>query len=179
MAEAKKLAKTKAKESKKEKDKDAEPPEEPTIPKKIKKAMDIQKVQAKRKIKPTTVIRRKKVAKKVERKPRDIGIDVTPPDDSCNDSTCPFHGILPVRGQIIDGIVISNKMDKSVVVTKERLRFIPKYERYEKRSSNYTAHNPTCIHAQLGEKVKIMECRPLSKTKSFVVIERMMAIRNQ
>ena len=162
---------TKAAKSKK--DDDAEDaPEEPMIPKKLKTAQEIEKVQKKRKIKPTTVVRKKKVAKKVERPPRNIGIEVSLPEGSCNDPKCPFHGVLSVRGQIIDGIVISSKMGKSVVVAKERLRYTPKYERYEKRSSHYSAHNPECIDAQMGEKVKIMECRPLSKTKSFVVIER-------
>jgi len=160
--------------SKKDDDADAEA-EVPAIPKKIKTAKEIEKVQAKRKIKPTKVIRKKKVAKKVERPPRNIGIEVALPDSSCNDPKCPFHGHLSIRGQIIDGVVISSKMDKSVVVSKERLRYIPKYERYEKRSSHYNAHNPECIDAQIGEKVKIMECRPLSKTKSFVVIERSLA----
>jgi small subunit ribosomal protein S17 len=149
-----------------------EVPEEPRIPKKVKTAKEIEKVQRKRKIKPTKVVKKKKVAKKVERPPRNIGIDVSLPEGSCNDPKCPFHGTLSVRGQIIDGIVISNKMGRSVVVSKERLRYTSKYERYEKRSSHYTAHNPDCIDAQAGERVKIMECRPLSKTKSFVVIER-------
>jgi small subunit ribosomal protein S17 len=148
-------------------------PEQPIIPKKIKTAKEIDKVQLKRKVKPKTVVRRKKVVKKIERKARNIGIDVKPPESSCDDPTCPFHGTLPVRGQIIDGYVITGKMDKSVVVSKERLRYIPKYERYEKRSSHYTAHNPSCIDAHPGEQVKIMECRPLSKSKSFVVIQRM------
>jgi small subunit ribosomal protein S17 len=146
---------------------------EPVVPKKIKVAKEIDKVQAKRKLKPISVVRKKKVAKKVERPPRNIGLEVTPPADSCNDPTCPFHGTLSVRGQIIDGFIISIRMDKSVVVRKEHLRYLPKYERYEKRSNHYTAHNPACIDAQEGEKVKIAECRPLSKTKSFVVVERL------
>jgi small subunit ribosomal protein S17 len=167
------MVETDKKAAKAKKDDDAEDqPEKPVVPKKLKTAQEIEKVQKKRKIKPTKVVRKKKVAKKIERPPRNIGIEVTLPDSSCNDPKCPFHGTLSVRGQIIDGIVISSKMGKSVVVSKERLRYTPKYERYEKRSSHYTAHNPECIDAQMGEKVKIMECRPLSKTKSFVVIER-------
>jgi len=39
-------------------------------------------------------------------------------------------------------------------------------------NSRITAHNPPCIAARRGEKVKIAECRPLSKTKSFVVVEK-------
>jgi len=104
--------------------------------------------------------------------PRDIGIDVTPPDNECTDHNCPFHGKLGVRGQIFEGTVLSSKMEKTVVIGREYLKMIKKYERYEKRRSTLHAHNPTCIDAKEGDAVKIMECRPLSKTKNFVVIER-------
>jgi small subunit ribosomal protein S17 len=103
---------------------------------------------------------------------RYIGVDVTPPKSLCEDSNCPFHGTLSVRGQIIEGEVVSDRMQKTVVVKKEYRRFIPKYERYEWRTGKYMAHNPPCINAKVGAKVKIMECRPLSKTKSFVVLEQ-------
>lgn len=102
---------------------------------------------------------------------RDIGIDVKPPTAACTDTQCPFHGTLPVRGQTIDGQIISSKMERSVVVQREYLRYIAKYERFEKRTSKYTAHLPPCLPAQVGDLVTIMECRPLSKTKNFVVIE--------
>jgi len=76
-----------------------------------------------------------------------------------------------VRGQIIDGQVVNTRMQASARVQREYLRYSPKYERYEKRTSSYTAHAPPCLDVQVGDLVKIMECRPLSKTKSFVVIE--------
>lgn len=103
---------------------------------------------------------------------RDIGVDVVPPKEQCNDRHCPFHGILSVRGQIIKGVVVSDKMQKSVVVKRDYRRYIPKYERYEWRTGRYVAHNPLCINARVGDEVRIMECRPLSKTKAFVVIEQ-------
>ncbi len=103
---------------------------------------------------------------------RDIGVAVTPPKSQCEDINCPFHGMLSVRGQIIEGVVVSDKMHKTVVVKKEYRRYIPKYERYEWRTGRYVAHNPPCINAKVGDEVKIMECRPLSKTKAFVVLEQ-------
>ncbi len=103
---------------------------------------------------------------------RDIGVDVVPPKEQCDDRNCPFHGTLSVRGQIIEGVVVSSKMQKTLVVKKDYRRYIPKYERYEWRTGRYVAHNPLCINAQVGNEVKIMECRPLSKTKAFVVIEQ-------
>jgi small subunit ribosomal protein S17 len=103
---------------------------------------------------------------------RDIGIDVPAPEESCEDSKCPFHGKLSVRGQMIDGIVVSDRMSNTVVVSRERLRFVPKYERYEKRTSRHMAHNPPCIGAKVGDEVTLIECRPLAKTVSYVVIQR-------
>ncbi|MDD1742636.1 MAG: 30S ribosomal protein S17 [Methanotrichaceae archaeon] len=102
---------------------------------------------------------------------RDIGIDVKAPDRSCDDPKCPFHGNLSVRGQVFNCTVVSDKMKNTVVVLREFERKIPKFERFEKRRSKIHAHNPSCIDAKMGEKVRIAECRPLSKTKSFVVVE--------
>jgi len=106
-------------------------------------------------------------------KVRDIGYDVKPPEKECDDPNCPFHGTLPVRGKILEGNIVSSKMSRTVIVERNYLHFIPKYERYERRRSRIAAHNPTCIDAKKGDKVKIAECRTLSKTKHFVVIEKM------
>ncbi|MFA5860421.1 MAG: 30S ribosomal protein S17 [Candidatus Thermoplasmatota archaeon] len=102
---------------------------------------------------------------------RDIGVDVAAPKTACTDPHCPFHGGFSVRGQIIDGQVVNTRMERSARVQREYLRYSPKYERYEKRTSSYTAHSPPCLEVQVGDLVKIMECRPLSKTKTFVIIE--------
>jgi len=99
-----------------------------------------------------------------------IGINVEEPSNTCDDKNCPFHGQLPVRGRVFDAEVVSDKMRKSVVVKREYMKFVEKYQRYEKRTSRLTAHNPPCIDAKVGDRVKVAECRPLSKTKSFVVV---------
>jgi small subunit ribosomal protein S17 len=98
----------------------------------------------------------------------EIGIDVKQPDGTCDDKNCPFHGSLKVRGQIIEGKVVSDKMHKTVVVQRDYYHYLPKFERYEKRRARYLAHNPSCIGAKIGDSVKIMECRPMS----FVIIEK-------
>ena len=102
---------------------------------------------------------------------RDIGIAVSPPTKSCDDENCPFHGHLKVRGMKIVGKVVSAKAQKTIVVRKERMRMIPKYERIQKSSSRYAAHLPPCIDVTEGDEVMIMECRPLTKRVSFVVVE--------
>ncbi|MFB0544018.1 MAG: 30S ribosomal protein S17 [Candidatus Bathyarchaeia archaeon] len=99
-------------------------------------------------------------------------LSLNPPSATCDDVNCPFHGTLSVRGKVIDGVVVSDRMQKSVVVRIEYVDYYPKYERYARKSSRITAHNPPCIGARRGDKVKIAECRPLSKTKSFVVVEK-------
>lgn len=110
--------------------------------------------------------------KKSEARTRDIGIDVPLPSKACSDKNCPFHGNLPVRGQIIEGRVSSTKMNKTAVVQREYLHYLKKYERYEKRTGKYRAHNPPCLDVEVGDRVRIMECRPLAKTVSYVIIER-------
>jgi len=105
-------------------------------------------------------------------KVKDIGFDVKPPASVCEDVNCPFHGSLPVRGQIIEGEVVTVKMDKTVVVEREYLKYQNKYERYEKRTNRYSVHAPACLELKAGDHVKIVECRPLSKTVSFVAVEK-------
>lgn len=109
---------------------------------------------------------------KTKEKVRDIGYDAKPPEGSCQDEDCPWHGTLPIRGKILEGIVVSDKMQGTVVVRRDYLHYVPKYERYERRHSRISVHNPRCIDAKRGDRVRIAECRPLSKTKHFVVMEK-------
>ena len=91
----------------------------------------------------------------------------------CNDMNCPFHGSLSVRGRQFTGTVISAKMRRTAVIEFERLNFLKKYERYEKRRTKLKVHNPDCINAKEGNVVRIVECRPLSKTKNFAIVEKL------
>ena len=101
---------------------------------------------------------------------KDIGIDVAAPERSCEDHNCPFHGRLPVRGQTLEATVVSTRMQRTVVVERYYLRYIKKYERYEKRTRRMNVHAPPCLALAEGHRVTIMECRPLSKTVSYVAI---------
>jgi len=100
-----------------------------------------------------------------------IGIETKKPEKSCTDKNCPFHGTLSVHGRQFIGRVTSDKMHKTVTVSWEGRKYIKKFERYEKRKSTLKAHNPPCLNAKKGDKVVIMETRPLSKTKNFTVIQ--------
>jgi len=94
------------------------------------------------------------------------------PKKTCNDRNCPFHGGLPIRGHVLSGVVFSAKMDKTVIVKRDYLSYVPKVLRYERRHSSIPSHNPPCIDAKEGDHVVIAECRPLSKTVSFVIVEK-------
>lgn len=104
---------------------------------------------------------------------RNTGVGVAAPKQSCTDAKCPFHGSLSIRGRQFIGTVTSTKTRKTAVVEFERLHFLSKYERYEKRRTKLKVHNPECINAKDGDIVKVMECRPLSKTKNFVIIHKL------
>ena len=103
---------------------------------------------------------------------RNIGVKVSPPKKECDDPNCPFHGGLKLRGRIFEGKVVSKGMKNAVVVRRDYLYFLKKYKRYEKRHGNISAHCPPCFdNVEIGDIVKIMECRPLSKTVCYTVIE--------
>jgi small subunit ribosomal protein S17 len=99
-------------------------------------------------------------------------LGVKPPEATCSDPRCPFHGNLSVRGRVLEGTVVSDKRAKTVTVEIPRVQRVRKYERLEKRTSRIHAHNPPCLNARVGDRVKIAECRRLSKTKAFVVIAK-------
>ncbi len=67
---------------------------------------------------------------------KNIGIDVKLPEKECTDVNCPFHGHLTVRGQIIVGTVVSNKMNKSIVVRKESKELIKSMRGMQRNSPN-------------------------------------------
>jgi small subunit ribosomal protein S17 len=102
---------------------------------------------------------------------RDIGLEIDPPSAECDDDMCPFHGTLPVRGAVIEGVVKTAKMMGTVVVTREKRVNVPKYERFKRVTHKYSAHNPPCLAAKEGDRVTIAECRPLAKTVSYVVVQ--------
>jgi small subunit ribosomal protein S17 len=107
-----------------------------------------------------------------KQKVRNIGIEAKPPKDVCSDKNCPWHGSLSLRGKILEGLVVSSKAQKTAIVEREYFHYLTKYERYERRHSRTAVYNPECIAAKEGDKVKIVETRPLSKTKAFVIIEK-------
>ena len=110
----------------------------------------------------------------MKEKTRNTGLKIkTLPKDTCKDINCPFHGSLRLRGRSFLGTVIATNMNKTATIRWERRHYIPKYERHEKRITKIKAHDPGCIHVHEGDLVRLKECRPLSKTKNFVIVENL------
>ena len=88
------------------------------------------------------------------------------------DKKCPFTGSVSIRGRILRGVVASTKMERTIIVRRDYLHFIKKYDRYEKRHKNIAAHLSPCFEkVKVGDVVTIGECRPLSKTVRFNVLK--------
>ncbi len=117
-------------------------------------------------------LRKIMVFQKMAKKARDLGIGVEFPENKCEgDKHCPFHGKLVLRGRVFTGKVVRAKVPKNALVEWNWPKYISKYERYEKRRTRLMAHNPECISAAEGDIVKIAECRKISKTKNFVIVQ--------
>jgi len=94
-------------------------------------------------------------------------------ETSCNDKKCHIHGNLKVRGRTFEGKVIK-KFQKRVVIGFERMVYIRKYERYAKAKTKIHARLSPCMEEKInvGDIIKVQECRPLSKLIHFMVIEK-------
>lgn len=74
------------------------------------------------------------------------------------------------RRKIVDGVVISDRMDKTIAVAVERLEKHPVYKKYVRRRSVYKSHDENG-DAGMGDRVRIQETRPLSKSKRWRLVE--------
>ncbi|KAJ5492788.1 40S ribosomal protein S11-A, partial [Penicillium diatomitis] len=86
------------------------------------------------------------------------------------DKKCPFTGLVSIRGRILTGRVVSTKMHRTIVIRREYLHYVPKYNRYEKRHKNLAAHVSPAFRVEEGDWVTVGQCRPLSKTVRFNVL---------
>ena len=72
--------------------------------------------------------------------------------------------------RVLEGNVVGDKTDKTITVLVERRFMHPLYKKYVKKSSKFTAHDPANQY-KTGDKVSIIECRPISKTKRWIVTD--------
>ena len=76
---------------------------------------------------------------------------------------------MPKR--VLSGRVTSDKMDKTITVLVDRRIMHPLYKKFIRRSKKYAAHDEANL-CKIGDKVRIEECRPISKRKTWTVVER-------
>lgn len=112
----------------------------------------------------------------VKRWYKDVGLGFKTPREAITgnyiDKKCPFTSNVSIRGRILTGVVKSNKMKRTIIIRREYLRFVKKYNRYEKRHKNLAAHiSPCFIGVNVGDLVTVGQCRPLSKTVRFNVLK--------
>merc|ERR1712243_19593 len=127
---------------------------------------------------PTVFLNKKRVltgSKKKLRHVKSVGLGFKTPKEAIEgnyiDKKCPFTGNVSIRGRIFRGMVITHKMNNTIIVRRDYLHFIKKYNRYEKRHRNVPVHCSPCFRVTEGDIVTVGECRPLSKTVSFNVLK--------
>ncbi|KAH1001253.1 hypothetical protein HUJ04_013488 [Dendroctonus ponderosae] len=114
--------------------------------------------------------------KKVVRLSRNVGLGFKTPREAIEghyiDKKCPFTGNVSIRGRILTGVVQKMKMQRTIVIRRDYLHYIRKYNRFEKRHRNMSVHLSPCFRdVEIGDVVTIGECRPLSKTVRFNVLK--------
>jgi len=114
--------------------------------------------------------------KKPIRRHRSVGLGFKTPREAIEgsyiDKKCPFTGNVSIRGRILTGVVQKMKMQRTIVIRRDYLHYIRKYNRFEKRHRNMSVHLSPCFRdVENGDVVTIGECRPLSKTVRFNVLK--------
>jgi small subunit ribosomal protein S11e len=122
------------------------------------------------------VLGRKVKGRKTTRYWKNVGLGIKTPKTAIEgdyiDKKCPFTGNVSIRGRILRGVVASVKMERTLIVRRDYLHYVPKYDRYEKRHKNIPVHlSPAFEAVKVGDIVTIGECRPLSKTVRFNVLK--------
>lgn len=107
---------------------------------------------------------------------RNVGLGFKTPREAIEgtyiDKKCPFTGNVSIRGRILTGVITKNKMKRTLVVRRDYLHYIKKYNRFEKRHRNISAHvSPAFKDIDIGDSVVVGQCRPLSKTVRFNVLK--------
>lgn len=80
---------------------------------------------------------------------RNVGLGFKTPRDAIEgtyiDKKCPFTGTVSIRGRILKGVVIKQKMQRTIVIRRDYLHHVKKYNRFEKRHKNMSVHVSPCF----------------------------------
>ena len=104
---------------------------------------------------------------------RNIGLPISSPKKKSEkgEKNNPFNGSLSIRGKLFEGIVINAKAKNTIVIQKERPIYFSKFKRFGRSKNKIHAHIPSNLSVKVGDYVVAAECRPISKSVSFVVVE--------
>merc|ERR1711862_771337 len=87
---------------------------------------------------------------------------------------------VSIRGRILTGVITKMKMNRTVVIRRDYLHYVKKYNRFEKRHTNMSVHMSPCFSdVQVGDVATVGECRPLSKTVKFNTLKVTRAAGNK
>ncbi|XP_039317596.1 small ribosomal subunit protein uS17-like [Saimiri boliviensis] len=87
------------------------------------------------------------------------------------DKKCPFTGNVFIRGRILSGVVTKMKMQRTIVIHRDYLHYIHKYNRFEMCHKNMSIHLSPCFRdVQINDIITVGECWPLSKTVCFKLL---------
>ena len=80
-------------------------------------------------------------------------------------------GNVNIRGKLITGTIKTTKMKNTVIIRKDYLHYIKKYNRFEKRHKNTAVHVSPAFRVKAGDEIMAGQCRPLSKTVRFNMLK--------
>lgn len=96
-------------------------------------------------------------------KTKSIGLGYKTPTEAIEgtyvDKKCPFTGEVSIRGRILKGVVKTHKMKRTLIIRRDYLRYVKKYNRFEKRHKNVAAHVSPAFRVSEGDTVVVGECR--------------------
>ena len=104
---------------------------------------------------------------------QNIGLPVKKPTKKPldNENNNPFAGSLTIHGKIFEGVVTKAKAKDTVVLERNTPIYFTKFRRYGRSKNKIHAHVPSNLSVQEGDTVIAAECRQISKSVSFVVVE--------
>merc|ERR1711998_249410 len=87
------------------------------------------------------------------------------------DKKSPWTGNVQIRGKLITGVIKTTKMKNTVIIRKDYLHYIKKYNRFEKRHKNTPVHVSPAFRVKAGDEILAGQCRPISKTVRFNMLK--------
>ena len=106
---------------------------------------------------------------------KNVGLGIKTPRTAIEgtyvDKKCPWTGSVNIRGKLMTGVIKTTKMKNTVIIRKDYLHYIKKYNRFEKRHKNTPVHVSPAFRVKQGDEILAGQCRPISKTVRFNMLK--------